>query len=143
MGKLPDKPAVVYAIRCSKTGRIYIGCTSALEQRIKTHFRELKNRDKRAYGDSHNKGYKGCYADNSLWQKDYDKYGRDAFDVFVLEENVPKEDRARRENYWIDKYKAIDPKYGYNLHVALKESPIRIMPGLPPLPEEKKDEGEE
>ena len=133
MGKLPDKPAVVYAIRCSKTGRVYIGSTTNLQYRIDTHFRELKKRDKRAilYGED-GRGI-GVTPNGSIWQKDYDDYGRDAFDVYILEENVQKKDRPDRENFWMEKYKALDPRYGYNLHWE-KPPKHKVTPGLPPLP---------
>lgn len=137
MGRLPDKPAVIYAIRCSKTGRVYIGSTISLENRLNTHFRELKKREKRAILYGENGRAEGVTPEGSIWQMDYDKYGRDAFDVYVLEENVPKDKREERENYWMVQYKALYPEYGYNLVPEKKPPKYKITPGLPPLPEEK------
>jgi len=72
----------------------------------------------------------------SNWQQDYDKYGRDAFKIYVIEENVQPSDRKEREDYWIRKYKARDPEYGYNLRYEKYYPPkFAIEPGAPPLPD--------
>lgn len=133
MGKLPDKPAVVYAIRCSQTGRVYIGSTTNLEARIKTHFRELKKHEKRAVLFGEDGKSLGPRPSGSVWQMDYENHGREAFDVYILEENVSKEDRRERESFWMMKYKSLDPRYGYNLVIEKKQK-LKTMPGLPPLP---------
>lgn len=72
----------------------------------------------------------------SSWQVDYNKYGRDAFKVYVIEENVQPSDRKKREDFWIRKYKARDPDYGYNLRYEKRKPPaFEIEPGAPPLPD--------
>lgn len=43
----------------------------------------------------------------------YAKYGRDNFEVLLVEE-CPIDSLDEREIYWIASYKSYDPKYGYN-----------------------------
>jgi len=131
--RYPDKPAVVYGIRCKTTGRIYIGCSSVVDARVSSHFSELKN------------GYKTKQAriDGKLaripteWAEDYQKYGRDDFEVYILEQEIPVEKRKERENFWIEKYRATDPRFGYNLLSERRRAKYDGMIfGQPPLPEE-------
>ena len=68
-------------------------------------------------------------------QLDYEQYGEEAFEAFVLEENVPHSEGSRREHYWIEEYKATDPQYGYNIrHEKRPLKGIPIHKGLPPKP---------
>ena len=129
-----DKPAVIYAIRCSKTGRVYIGSTANLPQRAKAHFRELKYHNKRASALDVNGHVIGVTNDASIWQHDYDAYGEESFEVYILESDVAKENRKGRESYWIDLYKATDPKHGYNLKRERNDDVPNFVPGLPPCP---------
>ncbi len=114
---------------------MYIGATANLNSRINTHFRELKLRQKRALIRDENGKHLGVRADGSNWQADYDKFGVGAFEVYVLEENVKKEDREDREDFWIAKYKSADPKYGYNLRKE-RIPKVKAVNGLPPLPKD-------
>lgn len=130
-----ERPAVAYAIRCNKTGRVYIGVTSDFHSRVNTHFRELKARQKRGVVKDSNGRQLGVWPEGSNWQMDYDNHGRESFDVYILEENIPKAKREEREDYWIDKYKAADPKYGYN-HRRERAYKVQVTEGLPPFPDD-------
>lgn len=135
-------PSSVYAIRCTKTGRMYIGCTSRVEQRIRTHFSELRHNNKRELLYDINGKKVGTCSEGSLWQQEYNKYGADCFEVYILEENIKPADRAEREQYWSDKYKTLDPRYGYNSQPPVKRKIPMLVDGLPPLPEESKGKEE-
>lgn len=116
-------PSTIYGIRCKRSGRVYIGRTYRLEARIKEHFTELR------------KGRKTCYKDGrrvmSNMQKDYDKYGEDMFDVYIIEEDVSPDMCKEREAYWIEKYRATDVRYGYNRLDEKKSFPLPKH-GIPP-----------
>ena len=116
-------PNTIYAIRCSVNGRVYVGRTKNLEQRIRAHHLELQ------------KGYKRNMR-NPAFQQDYDEYGLDAFKVFVLEKDVPPDQAEDRELHWIREYQATNPKYGYNSYGADKAPTFEIADGLPPKPEQ-------
>ena len=92
-----DKNSTIYAIRCCENGRLYIGKTTNLDCRIQTHFSNLKN---------------GKHS-SKLMMEDFKKYGKDAFEVYILEENVPYEQRKKEYEY-MRKYNSFDEKYGYN-----------------------------
>lgn len=92
-----DKLYTIYALRCINNSRLYIGRTSNLENRIQVHFQELKS---------------GRHT-NKLMLKDFEKYGRDNFEVYILEENVPYEQRTKEYEY-MRKYNTFEEKYGYN-----------------------------
>lgn len=96
-------PSVIYAIRCTQNGRVYIGRTQNFERRMREHLNELK---KARVGNPSPKA--------KHFQDDFDKYGEFGFEVYVLEENVPPELASMREAHWIEEYKATDPNRGYN-----------------------------
>lgn len=92
-----DKLFTIYAIRCKSNSKVYIGRTSVLDERIKTHFMSLKS---------------GKHT-NKLLLNDYKKYGRDDFEIYILEENIPYKDRNKEYEY-MRQYNSFDEKYGYN-----------------------------
>lgn len=105
MGTHATRPCCIYAIKCLKTGRIYIGRTQrSVEQRINEHFRELKE------------GWKGRCSSigKNVWQEDYDRHGLSSFVGYILKENVPPEIIDKEEDAFIAKYKSNDPEHGYN-----------------------------
>ena len=116
-------PSTIYGICCKRSGRVYIGRTYRLEARIKEHFYELRKRRKTCYKDGRHT--------MSEMQKDYDKYGEESFQVYIIEDNVPPELVQEREAYWIEKYKADDVRYGYNRLNEKHDLPIPKI-GLPP-----------
>jgi group I intron endonuclease len=127
----------VYGIRCKETNRIYIGSTCNLEKRLKDHFRVLKGGFKKITSHKHKPNR------NHPFQTDFNDFGMESFEVFILEQDIPKYMRDEREEYWIDKYHSTDAKYGYNLYRHCNNSricretkfPIPIYIGLPPIPE--------
>ena len=126
-----DKPATIYAIWCTETNRVYIGSTVNVVNRINKHFSDLRKCRKAAHLFD-----RGTSSEWSVWQQDFNKYGEDAFETYIVEENVPKENRAERETYWTKYYNATDPRYGYNIRYDIKTE-YEIKYGLPPIP--KKD----
>jgi hypothetical protein len=69
--------AAIYELRNKTSGKKYIGETAWFQRRQKQHFQML-GADDRAHP-------------NSLLQKDYDKYGADAFEFSIIKE-INKED---------------------------------------------------
>lgn len=92
-----QKLHTIYAIRCKENGKLYIGRTTRLEERIKIHFTELRN---------------GRHKIKTL-QDDFKKYGAENFEVYVLEENIPYSERMKEYEY-MRKYNSFDEKFGYN-----------------------------
>lgn len=126
---MAEKFGCVYAIRCKENGKIYIGSTIRLEERIYQHFRELKSHRKTRISNVNRlKSYVN-------WQDDYDKYGADAFEIYCLEVNIPQNKLREREFYWVEEYKAKDPKYGYN-SMGFSKNSYEIINGLPPKKED-------
>lgn len=125
MGWPITHPSVIYAIRCRRTGRVYIGRTYRLDQRIKEHFSELRRGLKSICT------YPGRTV--SQFQSDYNKYGEESFDVWVIERDVPPERCKEREAYWISEYNSADPRFGYNrLDEKLKPRIPPYIEGTPP-----------
>lgn len=102
---MKNRLVCVYGIRCKVTKRIYIGSSVDLKLRLKRHFKELTSSS-----GKHSTTGKECY-----FQSDFNEFGIDSFDVFVIEQNIPECMRNEREEYWIDKYQSTNPRYGYNL----------------------------
>lgn len=120
MGWTIKTDSVIYALRCTVNGKVYIGRTQNLERRMREHFLELK------------KGYRERTGDGLL-QKDFNQYGVDAFEVYVLEENVPPSKAQEREYAWMLEYRATDPKFGYNkIGSKQREGFVNLKKGLPP-----------
>ena len=118
----------VYGIRCKENGRIYIGCTRRpLQDRLADHFFELKRNGKTFCKETGKR-------DLSNWQKDYNQYGKDGFDFYLIEDNIPDDDHMEREAYWIREYKSHEEQYGYNLRVRDKVKQFTYTVALPPKP---------
>jgi group I intron endonuclease len=125
MGWKVTRPSDIYAIQCKENGRVYIGRTYDLKRRIKEHFQMLRNCKKTRYVHK-----TSCLSE---FQKDYNKYGEEAFEVYVIESSVPPEKCDEREAFWIAEYNATDPRFGYNFRdERLKSVDIRITHGAPP-----------
>jgi group I intron endonuclease len=86
--------AIIYCYTNKNTGKKYIGQTIHPEQRKRNHLHEAMERNSDYY-----------------FHRSIRKYGWDAFDYEVLEENV--ENLNERENHYIDMYDTIWPN-GYN-----------------------------
>ncbi len=89
-------PRTIYAIQHNKTGRIYIGSTTNLDSRYRSHMSALRGR-------RHH---------NEEMQKDFDEYGED-YSLFVLEVITSYEDRFR-EYELMKEYGTFDKSVGYN-----------------------------
>lgn len=118
----------IYAIRCRENGKIYVGCTYDVPGRLRAHFEELKKGRKRTCGKVPNPG-------GASWQHDYDQYGKEAFEYYILQENITSKDKASVEAYWINRLHSKEVAYGYNAHHAkLQPPPFPFVKGLPPEP---------
>lgn len=89
----------VYLIENSVTGRKYVGSSSNIDRRIKTHKQHLQ---------------KGCHNNRKL-QKDHDMYGIESFKFIILEKDVAHDLLTAYEKYWIYKHDAIVKYKGYNI----------------------------
>lgn len=114
--RFADEKYSIYAIRCIKNGRLYIGRTIDIQKRIAVHFQELKS---------------GKHT-NKLMVEDFKNYGRDNFEVYLLETDIPYEKRGKEYEY-MRKYNSYDKKYGYNYGDKTKnpKKEIQIINGLP------------
>lgn len=77
---------------------MYIGSSKSVTLRKYGHFNSLK---------------KGSHHSEHL-QKSYDKYGKDKFAFYIIEE-CDESKRVERETYNIELYKCGDREYGYNV----------------------------
>lgn len=89
----------VYLIENSVTRRKYVGSSSNIDRRIKTHKQHLQ---------------KGCHNNRKL-QKDYDMHGIESFKFIILEKDVAHDLLTAYEKYWIYKHDAIVRYKGYNI----------------------------
>lgn len=95
--------SVVYAIRNIRNGKMYIGSTLDFKQRKARHIQRFK---------------KG--KNTSSLQEDYDKYGKDVFTFFILEELIDGIDNfLEREDFYVLKFNTLAPD-GYNIHLPSK-----------------------
>ena len=114
----------IYAIRCKENGKVYIGRTYRLDVRIREHFLALR----KGKTDKLNTTYK-----KSGFQADYNKYGEDAFEVYIIDQDVPPERCQERENYWITYYDSTNPERGYNYLDEHLKKPFPVAKvGKPP-----------
>lgn len=88
----------VYSIRNKLNGKRYIGSTVRFRSRWTTHLRELR---------------RGIHSNLHL-QSAWNKYGEEVFEFKFLM-FCPGEECTRQEARLIQKYKATDPKFGYNV----------------------------
>lgn len=103
----------IYKIENTVTGKVYIGLSTYVERRLKQHKMQLRL-------DKHyNKGL----------QSDYNSYGPEFFSFELLE---PCKDKslADKENYWMEKYNALDGAYGYNRVGGTRLGPAGKKHGL-------------
>lgn len=89
-------PRVVYALKHEPTGKIYVGSTHDVINRVRTHISLLKR----------------GYHTNVAMQEDFNRYG-EGYVVFVLDGIQGWSDR-NKEYLWMDALKARDPERGYN-----------------------------
>ena len=87
----------IYVIKNLENGKKYIGQSSDLLFRKKSHFSLLKLKKHR----------------NTHLQSAWNKYGEESFEFCVIEE-CRQDVLDVREQAWISYYQSTDPKYGYN-----------------------------
>ena len=87
----------VYKITCSGDGKIYIGSSNDVRQRITTHFRDLLKQ-------KHN---------NSYLQNAYNLYGKDSLSFEIIE-ICDISVLRQREQFWIDKTECYNRNIGFN-----------------------------
>lgn len=88
----------IYCIENIINHKKYIGQSVNIKERWRKHRKEL-------YANKH---------DNDYLQKSWNKYGKASFSFYILEE-CKIEELDEKEIYYIDLYKTLDFKYGYNL----------------------------
>lgn len=93
---ITTKLHVVYAHINKINNKVYVGQTS-----LKPETRWGNN------GSNYNK--------QTIFSHAIEKYGWDNFEHIILERNIPTDKIVDRENYWINYYHSLDPKYGYNM----------------------------
>jgi len=123
-----DKLFSVYAIRCKKNGKVYIGRTTRLKECIEIHFRELRHSKHK----------------NKALLDDFKKYGFENFEVYVLEENIPYSERMKEYEY-MRQYNSFDEEFGYN-RGDLKcrtDKTFKLIHALPPNKYQQEPEKEE
>lgn len=87
-------------------GKVYIGQTCQ-----KPKYRWKRN----------GKGYETCEV---MW-KAIQKYGWDNFEHYILKENLTLEEANFYEQYYIKKYNSTNKKYGYNISLGGKNTPLK------------------
>lgn len=85
-------------IKNDKNNKIYIGSSVNIEERWKTHRKQLK---------------KGNHHSTHL-QRSWNKYGEDNFTFSVIEYIEDINALLEKEQYWLDKYKSYEYNVGYN-----------------------------
>lgn len=89
----------IYQIRNLVNDKVYIGSAVNMRHRRNCHFSDLN---------------KNIHCNDYL-QKSFNKYKEINFKFEVLERVNDKKDLIKQEQYWIDKTKCTNDKYGYNL----------------------------
>lgn len=84
----------IYKITNTKNGKVYIGQSKDCERRFRDHQTGRMTNLHKAFVE----------------------YGASSFTMEILEKDVENYDE--REIYWIAKYKATDPRYGYNISIG-------------------------
>lgn len=89
----------IYMIRCTKTGRVYVGATKTpVRERYKKHLYRLRRH----------------IHSGKIMQEDFDKYGERAFGIWPIFPEVDDGTALRLERIVMELFRAGDPRYGYN-----------------------------
>jgi group I intron endonuclease len=99
--KSPYSRPGVYRITCLRNLKMYVGGTSNLYMRRANHLNRLKN---------------GGHA--RRLQADWDRYGREAFEIDVIQYVDDVDDLHECEQFWIEALQTTDPRHGYNTVAA-------------------------
>lgn len=90
---------VIYKIQNKVNKKMYIGQTNNPDRRKKRHFSELNSL-------SHK---------NTHLQNSWNKYGSHNFIFEIIDKADSLDEILEKENFWINYYKTINRKFGYNL----------------------------
>lgn len=97
--------AIIYKITNLLNNKVYIGSTKSWEIRFKAHLSRLN----------------GNYHINKHLQSAWNKYGEENFKFEILRE-VPENILRRAEQFYINKYQSLNPKYGYNKAIVVSNT---------------------
>lgn len=97
----------IYQIACSETGKIYVGSSSNVRDRIAEHKRKLRL-------NKH---------ENPYLQNAWNKYGAMAFS-FALLEHCEIDQLLIREQYWIDTKQPFNA-HGFNINRVAAKPPVK------------------
>ena len=95
----------IYKITNLITNKVYIGSAKNIDIRIKAHISKLK----------------GNFHINKHLQSSYNKYGETNFKFEIIRE-VSNNILRRAEQFYINKYQSINPKYGYNKAIVISNT---------------------
>ncbi len=90
---------VIYKIVNLVNGKVYIGSASYYNKRRGTHIGLLRQNKHK----------------NPHLQSAWNKYKEKNFEFSIIEKVSKREDLLKREQYWLDKSKCYNRKYGYNI----------------------------
>jgi len=91
-----NRTSGIYRIVNKTTGKVYVGSSCHLEERMIRHQIHLNNGK-----------HVNCYL-----QRAWNKYGKSDFLIEVIEKTS---DLISREQYWVDFYRSGNKRYGYNI----------------------------
>lgn len=97
----------IYQITCTCTGKIYVGSSSNIRDRVAEHKRQLRL-------DLH---------ENPYLQNAWNKYGELAFSAAVLE-HCSADQLLTREQYWIDAKQPFN-EVGFNINSVAAKPPVK------------------
>jgi hypothetical protein len=92
---------VIYCIRNTVNGKVYVGGTSDLKKRLRLHFWSIC----------------GGYHFSEGIKEDALKFGGSCWE-WALIENTESKDLAERESFWINELKSHEPSVGYNVFAS-------------------------
>ena len=99
----------VYCIKNTANGKVYVGSAAYVYDGQRTaRSLHIRLRDHVYALDRHQHA-------NVHLQRAWDKYGKDSFEFYVLQEVSSGGDLLESEQTWIDQLKSADPQYGYNI----------------------------
>jgi group I intron endonuclease len=93
----------IYCIRNTINNKVYIGKSINIYGRIRVHINCLNKKSKN---------------ENLHFINAWHKYGRNAFEYYVIEDLTKNDDLIKeRELYWMKTFQSINPKKGYNIRM--------------------------
>lgn len=109
----------IYSIYCTISRKGYIGSSKHVRNRLYTHYRQL---------------LAGIHG-NAHLQNAFNKYGEGAFELNILEENVPVDELFDTEQMYLD---LVDSDYSLNICTEAGKGPgrtpkERIVPEMSPV----------